>query len=719
MLLAADLSRAGGPEDESAILSNIRQLTFDGRRTGEGYFSADGAKMIFQSEREPGNPFYQIYVLDLTTGDTRRISPGTGKTTCGWIHPDGKRALFASTHLDPSAVDKQREELELRTSGRERRYAWDYDEHFDIFETNLDGGSPRNLTSTKGYDAEGSYSPDGRLIAFASNRHAYAADLSPADRQQLADDPKFFIDIYIMDSSGGEPKRLTDVPGYDGGPFFSHDGQRICWRRFSEAGDTAEVWTMNTDGSNARQVTRMGVMSWAPYFHPSGDYLIFTNNKHGFGNFELFIVDDKGAADPVRVTYTDGFDGLPAFSPDGKQLAWTSNRTADGSSQIFVADWNDAAARDLLRVTRSKTGPEPLSENITETDIRAHLQAWKDNVRILRSDAQPQAQVADLFQKFLGDLGEEAIPFDSGIEKDHVVVGSYAEIGLETSPGPRIVIAARIAWADLLNPDSRPLAVLMEIAQFLQGQMKRDQLNCKKGIQVALLVGPQDHNPHLKGVAFSEGPVAGLGGPVAAYIEITGWSHDNTQTVVRGVGTSQSWPAEIERRNVPVGLRLVSQNAPAAHPSIMALYERRIPVLSFHLPDGGDESSRVAEAAKLAKLIALIVRSVAASDQAIEFTPIVEREGAAAGRPYLGTEPDYAAHVETGVKLKGVVDNGPAAVAGVRAGDVIVQIGDRKIDDLNAYAAILDELKVGEEIKVGILRDGQRMTLTVRIGSRK
>ena len=67
-------------------------------------------------------------------------------------------------------------------------------------------------------------------------------------------------------------------------------------------------------------------MSWAPYMHPSGEYIIFASNKLGFENFELFMVDAKGTKEPVRVTYSDGFDGLPVPSPDGKQLAWTSTR---------------------------------------------------------------------------------------------------------------------------------------------------------------------------------------------------------------------------------------------------------------------------------------------------------------------------------------------------------------------------------------------------------
>ncbi len=122
---------------EQAFVTRPRQLTFEGRRAGESYFSADGKKMIFQSEREPGNPFFQIYLMDLETGDTERISPGKGKTTCAWIHPDGKRVMFASTQDDPDAEKEQKDEIELRASGKERRYSWDYDEFYEIYEQDL------------------------------------------------------------------------------------------------------------------------------------------------------------------------------------------------------------------------------------------------------------------------------------------------------------------------------------------------------------------------------------------------------------------------------------------------------------------------------------------------------------------------------------------------------------------------------------------------------
>jgi len=330
---------------EARFLSNIRPLTFQGRRSGEGYFSPDGRSLIFQSEREPDNPFYQIYILDLESGESRRVSPGTGKTTCGFFVPHSDDVLFASTHLDPEAKAKERAELELRASGKERRYSWDYDEHFDLFLARRDGSGLRRLTDAAGYDAEASSSPDGRKIVFTSLRDAYpVARLSSDDRKRLETDPAYFGEIYIMNADGSGQKRLTFTPGYDGGPFFSPDGKRILWRRFDTNGVKADIYTMKLDGSEVRRLTDFGCTSWAPFYHPSGKYVIFTANKLGFSNFELFIVDAAGTREPARVTFSDGFDGLPTFSPDGLKLCWTSNRAPGGKSQLFLADWKHSQA---------------------------------------------------------------------------------------------------------------------------------------------------------------------------------------------------------------------------------------------------------------------------------------------------------------------------------------------------------------------------------------
>lgn len=352
--------------NEQALLSEIRQLTFAGKRTGEGYFSADGRWLVFQSEREPDNPFYQIYMMDRQTGDVRRISPGYGKTTCAWIHPSDSKVLYASTQFDPQALEKQRAEIEFRRSGQQRRYSWDYDPQFDLVEFDLETQQYTRLTTEMGYDAEGSYSPDGEWICFASNRRAYAGQLTEEEASLFEHDPAVAMDLYLMRADGSDVRRLTDAVGYDGGPFFSPDGQQICWRRFSTNGATAEIMLMDRDGGNQRQITHLGAMSWAPFFHPSGDYLIFSTNLHGFSNFELYLVRGDGRGPVVRVTARPGFDGLPAFSPDGQLLVWTSN-TSGGQSQLFEAKWNDAAARHLLGLKEAARAERDPSELARQT----------------------------------------------------------------------------------------------------------------------------------------------------------------------------------------------------------------------------------------------------------------------------------------------------------------------------------------------------------------
>ena len=217
-VLLASLAVAAEPADwekaESPYLKNITQVTKDYNRAGEGYFSPDGKTIIFQAEeKDTGNPFYQIFTMNLESGRPYRVSTGVGKTTCSFFRPDGKKVIFASSHLDPDAQKNYEEEYRLRkedaTTGKRRPYKWDFDPYMTIFEANPDGTDLKPLTHAKGYNAEGSYSPDGKQIVFTSNRDA-------ADS----------LEIYVMDADGGHVRKLTDAPHcYNGGPFFSPERQ--------------------------------------------------------------------------------------------------------------------------------------------------------------------------------------------------------------------------------------------------------------------------------------------------------------------------------------------------------------------------------------------------------------------------------------------------------------------------------------------------------------
>ncbi|MCB0367800.1 MAG: M20/M25/M40 family metallo-hydrolase, partial [Bdellovibrionales bacterium] len=269
-----------------------------------------------------------------------------------------------------------KDEFKQRAEATKRRYAWDYDENYDLFVSDFNGKRTKRLTKEKGYDAEASYSYDGKWIVFASNRSGYAEKLSEQDAKIFKVDPSYEIDLYIMRFDGKDVKRLTTSKGYDGGPFFNADATMITWRRFAPDARSAEVFVMNRDGSGEKQLTKFGAISWAPYFHPSGDYLIFSSNLGGGHNFELYLVRTDGQGKVVQVTNNEGFDSLPVFSPDGQRLAWTATRAQEGKAQIFMADWDDSAARKALGLG---VAPIPAHQLRVEVD----RQGFESHVRYL------------------------------------------------------------------------------------------------------------------------------------------------------------------------------------------------------------------------------------------------------------------------------------------------------------------------------------------------
>ncbi len=314
-------------------LRNIRQLTFGGENA-EAYFSFDGTKLIYQA-RKAGMECDQIFIMDLATGESEEVSTGEGRTTCSYFYPSGDQILYSSTHHHDASCPANPD--------FSMGYVWPIYDTYDVFVSNVDGSDLRQLTTEDAYDAEATFSPTGDRIVFTSTRDGD-------------------LDLYSMAPDGSDVRRLTDQVGYDGGAFYSPDGSQIVWRaHYPEEGaerddyvrllgeglirpGELEIYLMNADGSNKRQMTHIGGANFAPYWHPSGQKIIWSSNHQDPSgrDFDLFMADLDGG-NMEQVTHSEGFDGFPVFSPDGRYLVFASNRNnaTEGDTNVFIAEWVD------------------------------------------------------------------------------------------------------------------------------------------------------------------------------------------------------------------------------------------------------------------------------------------------------------------------------------------------------------------------------------------
>ena len=321
-------------------IKNVRMLT-NGGDNAEAYFSFDNSMAVFQSNyADWGVSCDQIFYFniekdDIITNQPKMLSTGMGRTTCSYFMPGDTSVLFGSTHLGNEACPPE--------PGREEGYVWPIYEDFDIFVSNLDGEVIDTLTTAPGYDAEATLSPKGDKIVFTSTR---SGDL----------------ELWTMNIDGSNKQQVTDGLGYDGGAFFSPDGSKLVFRASRPQTNeekaaykellakglvkptNMELYVCNVDGSDLRQVTNLGNANWAPFFHPSGEKIIFSSNhksERGFP-FNLFMINIDGTG-LEQITFDNQFDSFPMFSYDGKKLIFSSNRFNGGTrnTNLFIADWVD------------------------------------------------------------------------------------------------------------------------------------------------------------------------------------------------------------------------------------------------------------------------------------------------------------------------------------------------------------------------------------------
>ena len=415
--------RAPSLDPREVHLADLRQITRGGENA-EAYWSPDSRELVLQSTHSPYGCDQIFRAPADGSGPLTLVSTGKGRTTCSYFTADGRRILYSSTHLAGPACPPPPD--------RSHGYVWQIDPNYEIFSVRPDGSDSVRLTANHAYDAETTVCPkDGSLI-FTSTRDGD-------------------LELYRMDADGGNVRRLTNAPGYDGGAFFSPDCSKIVWRASrprnqAELDDyrrllaqglvrptQLEIWTANADGTDARQVTYLNAASFAPSFLPAGDRILFASN---YGDpkgreFDIWAINLDGSG-LERITWTPGFDGFPLVSPDGTHIAFASNRngTQPGETDVFVAAWVDHPA--------TATPPAP------ET---AAADRFRDDVRWLADDAREGRGIGsaglDSAKRWLADrfraLGVEPAGTDGYFESFDVPVGVEVEAGTAVTLDGRAV----------------------------------------------------------------------------------------------------------------------------------------------------------------------------------------------------------------------------------------------------------------------------------------
>jgi Tol biopolymer transport system component len=320
--------------EEERHLASLRQLTFSGQNA-EAYWSTDDQWIMFQATPRDARCDQQ-FTMRPDGSDLSLVSTGVGRTTCGYFLPGNHKIVYGSTHLGGDECPPE--------ADRSQGYVWALYEDYDIFLADADGSNLERLTDVPGYDAEATLSRDGEWIVFTSARDGD-------------------LDIYKMRPDGTELTRLTSDPGYDGGPFFSYDGTKIVYRASHPEGEELadylslleqglirpsqlDIFVMDADGSNKRQLTDNGRANFGPYFFPDGERIIFSSNMDAVSplvpDFDLYAIHVDGTG-LERLTYAADFDGFPMFNSDGTKLIFASNRGNElpRETNLFIADWMD------------------------------------------------------------------------------------------------------------------------------------------------------------------------------------------------------------------------------------------------------------------------------------------------------------------------------------------------------------------------------------------
>ena len=300
------------------------------------------AQIAFASQRD-GNA--EIYVMDADGGNLQRLTENRHDDYSPSWSPDGKRIAFVSDRDGHVHVIHGRPTSE-------------------IYVMNADGGNSQNLTNHPHDDRDPSWSPDGKRIAFSSDRKG--------DLQNF--------EIYVMDTDGSNSQNLTNNPFDDGEPSWSPDGKRIV---FSSVRDghfenkfaiTHEIYVMDADGGNQQRLTENRQNDWLPSWSPDGKRIAFSSDRKGdLQNFEIYVMNADGG-NQQRLTENRQNDWGPSWSPDGEQIAFMSDR--DGNWEIYVMDADGSNQQNLTNNRHSDGSPAWLNSSFSVSPAGKKFTMW-------------------------------------------------------------------------------------------------------------------------------------------------------------------------------------------------------------------------------------------------------------------------------------------------------------------------------------------------------
>ncbi|WP_297984524.1 M20/M25/M40 family metallo-hydrolase [uncultured Chryseobacterium sp.] len=710
-------------------LKNIQKLTFGGDNA-EAYFSPDGKKLTMQVTNPAiGSQCDQIYLLDLNQKkgnikDLQLVSTGKGRTTCSFFMPDGKHLIYASTHESSAECPPK---PAPRTDGK---YLWPIYSEFDIYEADLNGKITKKLTDSPGYDAEAVVSPNGKYIVFTSTR---TGDL----------------ELWRMDIDGKNLKQLTNGLGYDGGAFFSHDSKKLVFRSSRPktekdikeykdllaenlvAPTNMEIYTINIDGTDLKQVTNLGKANWAPYFHPSDKKIIFASNHHstrGY-DFQLYMIDTDGK-NLEQITYESEFNAFPMFSKDGKKLVFASNRQGEKSHEtnVFIADWVEGDSNELVSENNLKNAINYLASD----DLQGRLTGSKGETlaaafiaeNLASSKLKPEIHLFEYGvklnpheEKSIQNKGKNVIAYlDNKADKTIIIGAHYDHLGLNEHHNSTLMNSAGQIHNGADDNASGTSAVL-ELARMFSKNKKKEKAN----YVFALFSGEEDGLIGSK--KFAENVKTKYPNVTAMInLDMIGRLNKDKDLTVGGVGTSPIF-AEILNKNKPAGFNIAIDSSGVGPSDHTSFYLKDIPVLfmftgthaDYHKPS--DDADKINfEGLKNITNYVFGIANELAETSSVPFTKTKVQQSKAVPKykVTLGIMPSYA-DSKDGMIIDGVSENRPAANAGVQAGDVLVGIGKCEVKEVYSYMECLSKQNSGDETTITVRRNGEIKTMPIKL----